>query len=612
VAALRDSEEAPHVTCAELRRSMLRARYHKKDKELLEVLEMRHAGAKSESAKTDFKLALAFAHEDLDALFAVLLNTDAQMHSRRAALYYVEASEKPEVVERLQKSLPKFENPSFLALALDALHSATRRHLTAEKRCEMALAMLQDKESRKQVRLWAIDLLTEHAAFEMLKRFVDVTRSLKDADLYNKALSELKRRLHWGATAEQRADMGVYVYTKLGERAAEWIRSLLLDHAERKLAQRLADHAKQEKDQELKAYYEYLTREVIAKYQEMEKEKARWNETVTVCSLRWLHYHQDRPSGMWDANGFHKNCDPKLPPECDGKGDQHSDLKASALATLAFLDCGETHRTGTFKKTISLALKWLIGQMKSTGSIGDPGAKNATEAHAIATEVLCCAYAMTDDFKLLTPAQQAVDFLAARQTKAGGWKKSSKAARPDAVTTAFAVIALKAAKVAKLKVPDECFVKALLFFDTRNLEPTRKKAGILQLGRVQSAAAAAIGSIWCGRRRKDRRLAKLIELLEKNPPKWDDGRGPVYWYLATYAMFQYDTGDKWKKWAEIVKEMLLSKQRNGGCADGSWDPVAPDGKELGRVGMTALGQLTLQFWHLYRRAHPEPKKDPWK
>ena len=118
---------------------------------------------------------------------------------------------------------------------------------------------------------------------------------------------------------------------------------------------------------------------------------------------------------------------------------------------------------------------------------------------------------------------------------------------------------------------------------------------------MHATAAAAIASIFCGRSREDPRLLRMIESLGKNPPVWEDGRGPVYWYLGTYAMFHHG-GEEWLDWVEKLKKTLLDQQRMDGCADGSWDPTGPDGRKLGRAGVSALNCLSLEIYYRYARA----------
>ncbi|RKY14224.1 MAG: hypothetical protein DRP82_04360, partial [Planctomycetota bacterium] len=53
------------------------------------------------------------------------------------------------------------------------------------------------------------------------------------------------------------------------------------------------------------------------------------------------------------------------------------------------------------------------------------------------------------------------------------------------------------------------------------------------------------------------------------------------------------------------------RQRRGGCADGSWDPVGKWGMVGGRVYSTALNALTLEIYYryeVYRRSHPRKRQ----
>ena len=85
-----------------------------------------------------------------------------------------------------------------------------------------------------------------------------------------------------------------------------------------------------------------------------------------------------------------------------------------------------------------------------------------------------------------------------------------------------------------------------------------------------------------------------------------------YWYWGSYALFQYG-GKKWLTWNEAMKNALLSTQRQGGCADGSWDPVGKWGMVGGRVYSTAINTLTLEIYYRYARINPESHmtRDMW-
>jgi hypothetical protein len=115
--------------------------------------------------------------------------------------------------------------------------------------------------------------------------------------------------------------------------------------------------------------------------------------------------------------------------------------------------------------------------------------------------------------------------------------------------------------------------------------------------------------IFCGQPRGDRKVLQGVDILMANLPDWNKPKNDkvdyYYWYYGTYAMFQYG-GEKWQKWNEAMKKALLGTQRQGGCADGSWDPIDKWGMVGGRVYATALNCLTLEIYYRYARAHEGP------
>jgi hypothetical protein len=352
-------------------------------------------------------------------------------------------------------------------------------------------------------------------------------------------------------------------------------------------------------------------------------------ESAVTAALRWLHYHQDRPSGMWDQDGFSKNCDSKQPPACDKPGTGQYDVACSALALLAFLGNGHTHRVGQFKKTVSLGLKWLTGAQKGDGSLGDRSAESWMYNHAIGTMALCEAFAVTRDYKLQQHAQRAVDFIKGAQNPGLGWKYEPQDGRNDTSVTGWMVLALKAAKAARLTVDQAMFQGSINWFDRAT--NTAGKTGYMRPGDNGSVirgvndrfaklptmtGVGVICRIFCGQSRREAKITKGVDILMQNLPTWNKPKNDkvdmYYWYYATYAMFQYG-GKKWHTWNEAMKNALLSTQRQGGCADGSWDPVGKWGMVGGRVYSTAINALTLEIYYRYARANPgkHMTRDMW-
>jgi hypothetical protein len=126
--------------------------------------------------------------------------------------------------------------------------------------------------------------------------------------------------------------------------------------------------------------------------------------------LKWLHWHQD-PDGHWDSDGFPEQCKLNL---CDGAGMADQDVAVTGLALLAFLGAGESHKHGTFKKTVRHGLRWLSQIQTEDGRFGPEVPRALVDGHAVATLAMCEAYARTGSPLFREKARRALDHLLAR------------------------------------------------------------------------------------------------------------------------------------------------------------------------------------------------------
>ncbi|MEZ6079371.1 MAG: hypothetical protein R3C56_28000 [Pirellulaceae bacterium] len=84
---------------------------------------------------------------------------------------------------------------------------------------------------------------------------------------------------------------------------------------------------------------------------------------------------------------------------------------ATAMAMLAFMGAGSTHKSGEYKQELSKAAKWLVKQQDSSGFMAPRAQGNERMyAQAQATIALCELYGMTRDYRIRPYAQKACDF----------------------------------------------------------------------------------------------------------------------------------------------------------------------------------------------------------
>ncbi|HOX08749.1 MAG TPA: terpene cyclase/mutase family protein, partial [Planctomycetota bacterium] len=321
-------------------------------------------------------------------------------------------------------------------------------------------------------------------------------------------------------------------------------------------------------------------------------------ESAVEAALRWLARHQEA-DGHWDCGKY------------DGSEKINGDTGNTGLALLAFLGAGYTEKSGIFADNVKRAQDWLMKQQQANGCINAKGSGRIGYNHAIAGLALAEAFGMGKNPEVGKVAQKAVDYsIKEHQCPYSGWRYSPKE-NPDTSVTGWFVMQLKSAKIAGLTVDGTGFQGATAWLDKvttkeGNTGYTSPSAG--------SAAMTAVGMVcrqFMGTPNTDVLLQGGSKQLAAATPVWKDPRnigsekGFYYWYYGTLAMFQMG-GDKWTKWNEALKPVLLTNQCKGGPMDGSvndkdgsWDPESWIDKHGGRVFTTACGALTLEVYYRY-------------
>ena len=288
---------------------------------------------------------------------------------------------------------------------------------------------------------------------------------------------------------------------------------------------------------------------VIARY----GGSAATESAVEACP-NWLARHQ-KTDGRWGAAGYEE----------------------TGLSLLALLGAGYTEKAGKYQKNVAKGITWLISRQKEDGQIG-----RDTYQQALATLALSEAYGMGKQERTGKAARKALERLVAMQKPNSGWGKV--AASPDPLTTTWAVMALKSARIAGLPVPSAAFRGAMKYFDEITAPNGAVGAGSTpESGKVHllNTAAGMVARLFTGSRTGDTRVAGAADLLVRHAlqAKGLGSDGLFLRYFGTIGMFQMG-GEHWKKWNNWIKKELLESQRNGGPrdgsrtdVDGSWDPA---------------------------------------
>ena len=302
--------------------------------------------------------------------------------------------------------------------------------------------------------------------------------------------------------------------------------------------------------------------------------------------LEWLQRNQTR-KGSWSMRG----------PFSVG-GSTENKTAATAMALLAYLGDGHTHKKGDYQEQVERGIKWLISQQNRQGFF----AKNASiqenmYAQAQATITICELYGMTGDSSLRPHAQRAIDFAEKSQSEAGGWRYEPNK-DSDTSMTGWYVMALESGRSAKLDVNVKILNRVMLYLD--DAASYDGAAYGYQAQRPPSSAMTAEGLLcrqYIGWKRDHPPMVRGISALVEDAPFDMADQDVYYWYYATQVLHHYG-GSPWRRWNDVMKVELPKMQVKTGRESGSWDPQRDRwGKNFGRLYTTCLSIYCLEVYY---------------
>jgi hypothetical protein len=323
------------------------------------------------------------------------------------------------------------------------------------------------------------------------------------------------------------------------------------------------------------------------------------------AALGWLAASQEA-EGHWDPKRFGAGQERYVFGESRGGAGARADTGISALALLAFLGAGHTHRQGPYADNVARGLDYLRRAQAANGNLGGQAELFAhMYCHSMATFAVSEAAAMTGDVKLLPVVRKAASYsLAVQHPTDGGWRYRPGDAG-DTSQLGWQLMALKSAELAGVEIPPATWTRVERFL--RSVE--RGAAGGLAAYRPEGPPTRAMTaeSLFCRQlimRRPDGALSPAAvnearaSLLEEPP----GGKitNYYYWYYATIALHaaresNAEAADAWKRWNGELTTTLVAGQEN----DGSWPATCLWGGYGGRVYTTALATMCLEVYYRY-------------
>ena len=284
-------------------------------------------------------------------------------------------------------------------------------------------------------------------------------------------------------------------------------------------------------------------------------------EGAVKLGLEWLARNQ-QSNGLWSLRG----------PYDDG-GMEENVAAATAMALLAFQGAGHTHKgdpKDPYTAVVARGSKALIEHIRTEGESYRNSGLHGGYTQALCTIALCELFGMTHDPKLRKPVENAVEYCIEAQSAEGGWRYTPRQDSDTSVTGWF-VLALQSAKMAGLKVPDRTFARVAAYLKSAGNDDGSRYGYQQGTAATRSMTAEALlCRQYLGWNQNDARLLNGADYLLDELPSWENPN-VYYWYYAT-QVFHHLGGTRWKKWNEVMREVLPSEQITVGRERGSWKP----------------------------------------
>ena len=310
------------------------------------------------------------------------------------------------------------------------------------------------------------------------------------------------------------------------------------------------------------------------------------SEAAVERGLAWLIVHQHADGG-WRFDHASAPCDNR----CRNPGSHDSTTAATALALLPLLGAGHSPSEGAYAEPVARGLAYLRGRMVVTPHGGDLQ-EGTMYGQGLAAIALAEAYALSGNSETGEAAQQAIDFIAAVQHPAGGWRYFPH--QPgDTTVLGWQWMALRSGQLAGLSVPEHTLLLARRFLDRVAADDGAAYGYQLPEPERTPTAIGLLCRMYSGWQRNDPRLMRGVGLLVAWGPSYDD----MYFnYYATQVLHHAET-PAWDAWNQRLRNHLVATQSLRGHEAGSWHFADYHTTPGGRLCDTALALMILEIYY---------------
>jgi prenyltransferase beta subunit len=261
-----------------------------------------------------------------------------------------------------------------------------------------------------------------------------------------------------------------------------------------------------------------------------------------------------------------------------------------ALAGMAWLSSGSTPGRGPFGEQVSRVTDYLLQHTGESGFITVEGAEShgPMYGHGFATLFLAEVYGMSPRDDLREKLSTAIDLIVRTQNDEGAWRYQPRRADADISVTICQVMALRAARNAGLRVPNETIDRCIDYVKRcQNVDGGfryMRSPGESAFPRSAAGVVALYSAGVYEGREIERGLAYLDQFLPQGPLVGQDAHFFYGQYYAVQSMWQAG-GERWEQWYPAIRDVLLARQQ----PEGAWpDPIST---EYG----TAMATIILQM-----------------